>query len=116
MSIWEEQQQQKQSEEEKREEGKHVLGPKDPIYSDDVEYQTSPRGTTGFPPRHTAPLGNDDPTFNRVATQLPRDASYAQQTQPVETPRALFAQYHRVCPTRGKLLEQAAGSKYPGRA
>ena len=56
MNIWEEQQQQKQRKEEKREEEKHVLGPKDPIYSDDVEYETSPRGTTNFPSStHSSP-------------------------------------------------------------
>ena len=68
MKIWKEQQQHRQRKEEKREEEKHVLGPKDPIYSDDVEYETSPRGTTSFPFSTSAPLGNDGPTLARVAS------------------------------------------------
>ena len=51
----EKQRRQRQRKEEKREEEKQIMRPKDPIYRDDVEYETSPRGATNFPPRHLLP-------------------------------------------------------------
>ena len=89
--ILEKQRRQRQREKEKREEEKQIMGPNDPIYRGDMEYETSPRGTTSFLSSKPTPLDNNDSTFTRVASRFPRVASYTHQAQPAKnlpsTPR-----------------------------
>ena len=51
------------------------MGPKDPIYSDDVEYQTSPRATTESLSPTRCSQRNDDPTpigWRQSSRKIPR--------------------------------------------
>ena len=60
---------------ESTENGKRIMGPKDPIYSDDVEYQTSPRATTKFLSSTHCSQRNDDPIiigWRHSSRKIPR--------------------------------------------
>ena len=69
-----------------------------------------------FPPRRIAPLGNDGPISNRVASRFPRVISCTQRAQPAENPRALLERNYLPNAPQEKPLEQPRGTKYLGRA
>ena len=75
--------------EESTENGKRIMGPKDPIYSDDVEYQTSPRSATDSVSSTHCTQRNDGPTplgwrhsSRKMPGVLDRRARYGSSTHP----------------------------------
>ena len=74
---------------ESTENGKRIMGPKDPIYSDDVEYQTSPRSTTNSISSTRCSQRNDGPTplgwrhsSRKMPRVLDRRTRYGSSTHP----------------------------------